>query len=103
MIEVPLPPGANIQNELGKIQVVQVFESGSEETIEIDEEARFGDLKYKIPVKELSRKRVYRHVVQFSAKGKYKLPMTRFFEMYTPDKKAYRKKNEVSIWELNVK
>jgi hypothetical protein len=102
MIEIPIPPGSNVQADLGKIEVVKITESGSDETIEIDEESRPGDLIYKIPVKELTGKKVYRHAIQFSAKGKYKLPMTRFFEMYTPDKKAYREKNENSTWELNV-
>lgn len=102
MIEVPLPPGVDVQTDLGKIQVVKVNESGSDQTIEIDEVSRLGDLTYKIPVKELVGKKVFRHAIQFSAKGKYKLPMTRFFEMYAPDKKAYRNKNENAVWELNV-
>lgn len=102
MIEVPIPPGASIQTELGQIEVVKINESGSDETIHMDSLSRLGNLTYTIPVKELAAKKVFRHVIQFSAKGKYKLPMTRFFEMYEPRKKAYRGMNEVSVWELKV-
>jgi uncharacterized protein YfaS (alpha-2-macroglobulin family) len=102
MIEIPLPPGASVESNLGKIEVIKITESGSDETVEIDEVSRPGSLKYKIPVKELTERKVFRHVIQFSAKGKYKMPMARFFKMYTPDKKAYRANNEPAIWELNV-
>lgn len=102
MIEVPLPPGAYVQTDLGEIQVVKRNDSGGDETVEIEQKSKPGDLKYKIPVKELLGQKTFRHIIQFSAKGKYKLPMARFFEMYTPDKKAYKNKNSQAIWELNV-
>lgn len=102
MLEISLPPGGFIQNELGKIEVTMVSESGAEESFFVNEESLQGTLSYRIPITALTSKLVFRHAIQFTTKGKFKLPMSRFFEMYSPDKKAYREKNEVPTWNLNV-
>lgn len=102
MIEIPLPPGGSVENNLGKLEVVKISESGADETIEVDDRGKPSSLSYKIPVKELTEKKVFRHALTFSAKGKFKMPSTRFFMMYEPDKKAYKNENKPNVWELNV-
>ena len=102
MIEISLPPGGSVENNLGKLEVVKITESGADETIEIDNWAKPAFLSYKVPIKELTEKKIFRHAIQFTAQGKFKMPLTRFFMMYNPDKKAYRSNNEPSLWEISV-
>jgi uncharacterized protein YfaS (alpha-2-macroglobulin family) len=87
VLEVPLPPGADVERTTWGIQVKR---RGSV-SLEPVERARheMGQLSYAVPVDLLEGSFTVRHLVRFSQRGRFELPPTRFFRMYEPDDKAF--------------
>ena len=90
MLEVPLPPGADVERTTWGIKLQG--KDGSEPTAL--EKARFepGQLAYAVPVDALSGELRVRHLVRFSQKGQFKLPPVRFKQVYAPQHQAQETK-----------
>lgn len=90
MLEVPLPPGADVERTTWGIKLMG--KAGSEPS-EL-EKARFepGQMAYAIPVDALSGELRLRHLVRFSQKGQFNLPPVRFTQVYTPQHQAQEHK-----------
>jgi hypothetical protein len=85
-LEVPLPPGADIERTTWGVQV-----RFGETTRRAMDRARHesGDLRYVVPVDTLDAPLTVRHLVRFSQRGRFVLPPARLFRMYDPDDKAF--------------
>ncbi|MGL6245713.1 alpha-2-macroglobulin family protein [Pseudomonas sp.] len=90
MIEVPLPPGADVERTTWGIKLMG--KAGTEPTAL--EKARFepGQMAYAIPVDALSGELRLRHLVRFSQKGQFNLPPVRFTQVYAPQHQAQEQK-----------
>ncbi|MFJ7797865.1 alpha-2-macroglobulin family protein [Pseudomonas sp. NPDC096950] len=90
MIEVPLPPGADVERTTWGIKLMG--KAGTEPTAL--EKARFepGQMAYGIPVDALSGELRVRHLVRFSQKGQFNLPPVRFTQVYAPQHQAQEQK-----------
>jgi uncharacterized protein YfaS (alpha-2-macroglobulin family) len=90
MIEVPLPPGADVERTTWGIKLMG--KAGTEPTSL--EKARFepGQMAYAIPVDALSGELRVRHLVRFSQKGQFNLPPVRFTQIYAPQHQAQEQK-----------
>jgi alpha-2-macroglobulin len=90
MIEVPLPPGADVERTTWGIKLMG--KAGTEPTAL--EKARFepGQMAYAIPVDALSGELRLRHLVRFSQKGQFNLPPVRFTQVYAPQHQAEEQK-----------
>ena len=90
MLEVPLPPGADVERTTWGIQLLG--KDGGELTSL--EKARFepGQMAYAVPVDALSGELRLRHLVRFSQKGQFNLPPVRFTQVYAPQHQAWEKK-----------
>ncbi|MGE8186924.1 alpha-2-macroglobulin family protein, partial [Pseudomonas sp. NPDC086278] len=90
MIEVPLPPGADVERTTWGIKLTG--KAGTEPTAL--EKARFepGQMAYAIPVDALSGELRVRHLVRFSQKGQFNLPPVRFTQVYAPQHQAQEQK-----------
>lgn len=86
LLEVPLPPGADVERTTWGIQLSGL---GSAEAAPL-EKARHepGQLLYAVPVDSLEGKLVLRHLVRFSQKGQFNLPPARYQRMYAPQDQA---------------
>jgi uncharacterized protein YfaS (alpha-2-macroglobulin family) len=90
MLEVPLPPGADVERTTWGIKLMG--KSGTEPSAL--EKARFepGQMAYAIPVDALSGELRLRHLVRFSQKGQFNLPPVRFTQVYAPQHQAQEQK-----------
>ena len=90
LLEVPLPPGADVERTTWGIQVSGL---GSAEAAPL-EKARHepGQLLYALPVDSLQGTLVFRHLVRFSQKGEFSLPPARYQRMYAPQDQALEAK-----------
>lgn len=86
MLEVPLPPGADVERTTWGIQVSGL---GGDEATSL-ERARNepGDLFYGVPVDTLGGELRFRHLVRFSQKGSFVLPPARYQRLYAPQEQA---------------
>ncbi len=86
LVEVPLPPGAEIERTTWGIQVSGLGGDGAAEL----ERARFeaGQLSYAVSVDTLSGVVSFRHLVRFSQRGEFALPPAKYERMYAPDERA---------------
>ncbi|MXR32175.1 alpha-2-macroglobulin [Pseudomonas sp. PICF6] len=90
MLEVPLPPGADVERTTWGVQLLG--KAGSEPTSL--EKARFepGQMGYAVPLDALSGELRLRHLVRFSQKGQFSLPPVRFTQVYAPQHQAREQK-----------
>lgn len=97
LLEVPLPPGADVESTTWGIQL-----KGGDEQLAPLEKARHesGQLSYVVPLDTLEGKTVIRHLVRFSQKGEFVLPASRYWRMYDPQQQAFE--NQVSLSRLQV-
>ncbi|ANI18359.1 hypothetical protein A9C11_05490 [Pseudomonas citronellolis] len=86
MLEVPLPPGADVERTTWGIQVSGL--GGTEATSLERARNEPGDLHYGIPVDSLAGELRFRHLVRFSQKGEFALPPARYVRMYAPAEQA---------------
>lgn len=87
VLEIPLPPGADVEPTTWGINVAGL--TGEGKTVTLPEPIFTpGRRSYAIPVDALTTTRVYRHLVRFSQRGAFNLPPARYFRMYQPNDKA---------------
>jgi len=87
IVEVPLPPGAEVEVSTWSMQISGL--AGSEAApLEAarHERSRYG---YGVPVDRLDQATTYRHLVRFAQKGRFVLPPARYYRMYDPEQKAF--------------
>jgi uncharacterized protein YfaS (alpha-2-macroglobulin family) len=87
LIEVPLPPGADVERGTWGIRVRGL----DGDAVVPMERARYqpGELSYSVPVDQLAESRVFRHLLRFGSRGNFVLPPARFQRMYQPEEKAF--------------
>ncbi|WP_371365124.1 alpha-2-macroglobulin [Pseudomonas sp. QL9] len=86
MLEVPLPPGADVERTTWGIQISGL--GGTEATSLERARNEPGDLHYGIPVDSLAGELRFRHLVRFSQKGEFALPPARYVRLYAPSEQA---------------
>ncbi|MGC1330689.1 alpha-2-macroglobulin family protein [Pseudomonas sp.] len=94
MLEVPLPPGADVERTTWGIKLTG---QGAADAAPL-EKAHFepGDMAYGIAVDSLSGELRFRHLIRFSQKGQFNLPPARYTQLYAPEHKAEEKKPALS-------
>ncbi|CDF85918.1 UPF0192 protein [Pseudomonas knackmussii B13] len=86
MLEVPLPPGADVERTTWGIQISGL--GGTEATSLERARNEPGELHYGIPVDSLAGELRFRHLVRFSQKGEFALPPVRYVRLYAPSEQA---------------
>lgn len=86
MLEVPLPPGADVERTTWGIQVSGL--AGDEASALEKARNEPGELSYAVPVDSLQGELVLRHLVRFSQKGEFELPPARYLRLYAPGEQA---------------
>ena len=86
MLEVPLPPGADVERTTWGIQVSGL--AGDEASALEKARNEPGELSYAVPVDSLQGELVLRHLVRFSQKGEFVLPPARYLRLYAPGEQA---------------
>lgn len=86
MLEVPLPPGADVERTTWGLQISGL--GGVEATSLERARNEPGDLFYGVPVDTLGGELRFRHLVRFSQKGEFVLPLARYQRLYAPQEQA---------------
>ncbi len=88
LVEVPLPPGADVEAATWGIRVTGLT---GEEVLTMDRaRSQPGELSYAVPVDSLGKAPVVvRHLLRFGSQGDFVLPPARFQRMYQPEDKAF--------------
>ncbi|WP_272896777.1 alpha-2-macroglobulin family protein [Aeromonas cavernicola] len=81
MLEVPLPPGADVERTTWGLQVNGLGADSS--TLE-GARNEPGALSYGVPIDSLQGQMTLRHLVRFSQKGQFVLPAARYQRLYAP-------------------
>ncbi|MFN3987551.1 MAG: alpha-2-macroglobulin family protein [Rhodocyclaceae bacterium] len=89
VLEVPLPPGADVERTTWGLQISGL---GGTEAAAL-ERARHepGNFGYTVPIDTLDGELRLRHLVRFSQKGEFQLPPARYWRMYLPDDQAWER------------
>ncbi len=85
LLEIPLPPGADL---LPIPYGMKVGARGSYAKVP-ETEYQEGDNSYAIPVESLRGVTIFQRLVRFSQAGKFTLPPARFYRTYQPNDKAF--------------
>lgn len=97
VLEVPLPPGASVENTTWGIELP----SDGGKLIGLErarhQPTRFG---YAVPVDGVSGEVHIRHLVRFAQKGSYVIPRARLYRMYQPGAKAMEPGSELMEMEV---
>lgn len=99
LLEVPLPPGADIERTVWGLKVSGV--AGDYAAPLEKARSEVGDLSYVVPVNELAGSKVYRHLVRFSQQGEFLVPPIRYWRMYAPQEAVIE--NSGSLKMITVK
>ena len=86
LLEVPLPPGADVERTTWGLQISGLGGEGAAELEKARHEA--GELGYAVPLDTLAGETRFRHLVRFSQKGAFVLPPVRYVRMYAPEQQA---------------
>lgn len=96
LIEVPLPPGADVERGTWGIRIKNL--NGDGEVLPIERaRSQPGELAYAIPVDQAANGVVARHLLRFGSRGSFVLPPARFYRMYQPEEKAFEAVDERRI------
>jgi len=98
LLEVPLPPGADVERTTWGIQVSGLGGDASEALERARSEP--GQLLYALPVDSLEGSATFRHLLRFSQKGQFSLPPARFQRMYAPAQQAHEKTPALATLEV---
>lgn len=101
IIEVPLPPGADVESTTWGIKIAG-FDGKVEPQAITEARNQSGKLFYAVPVEVLNQPITIRHLVRFGQTGTFKIPQTRYYRMYAPQEKAYASKNEPTHQTVSV-
>lgn len=87
LLEVPLPPGADVERGTWGIRVRGL--DGEEVVPMARARHQPGELSYAVPVDDLTEHHTFRHLLRFGSRGSFSLPAARFHRMYQPEEKAF--------------
>jgi len=90
LVEVPLPPGGEVERTTWGIQVSGL--SGSDAAALEKARHEPGELHYAVPLDGLQGQVQFRHLLRFSQKGEFHLPPVRYHSMYAPEQQAFEAK-----------
>ncbi len=103
IIEVPLPPGADVESMTWNIAIPEVIKGDEKGPGLIEEPSHIpGELFYSIPLESLEGEKVFRHLIRFSQTGTFTIPRVRYFRMYAPGDKAFEEKNSPEFRTISV-
>lgn len=99
VLEVPLPPGAEVERTTWGIQLEGTDSEGN--AVSSLEKARFepGQMSYTVPVERLEGTLKFSHLIRFSQKGTFKLPPVRYVQTYT----SQQAQEQQPLGEIKVK
>ncbi|MDR3087192.1 MAG: alpha-2-macroglobulin family protein [Azoarcus sp.] len=99
LVEVPLPPGANIEPSTWGVNLLDGPEAAT--PIERSRAEEHRD-RYGVPVEALgpSNEVVLRHLLRVGQSGRFVLPPARYYRMYQPEQKAYAEGGN-TVWVVN--
>lgn len=87
LLEVPLPPGADVERTTWGLQISGL--AGDSNAALEGARHEMGQMSYAVPVDSLSGEVTLRHLLRFSQKGQFELPPARFHRMYQPSRQAF--------------
>ena len=106
LVEVPLPPGAEVEATTWGIQIDglkgEPNEGNGAQPFERKAAYEMGQLSYNQPVPALERPTVLRQLVRFSLPGRFALPPVRYFRMYQPEAKAFQGDGKTASYPFKV-
>lgn len=106
LVEVPLPPGAEVEATTWGIQIDglkgEPNEGNGPQPFERKAAYEMGQLSYNQPVPALERPTVLRQLVRFSLPGRFALPPVRYFRMYQPEAKAFQGDGKTASYPFKV-
>jgi len=106
LVEVPLPPGAEVEATTWGIQIDglkgEPNEGNGAQAFERKAAYEMGQLSYNQPVPALERPTVLRQLVRFSLPGRFALPPVRYFRMYQPEAKAFQGDGKTASYPFKV-
>ncbi|CBL45959.1 Conserved hypothetical protein [gamma proteobacterium HdN1] len=94
LLEVSLPPGADVEPSVAGIKVAGLSDSGEVSLEKARSEP--GQLSYAIPLEQLQGSVRVRHLVRFSQKGQFHLPPSRYYPMYAPARQSFEESPAMS-------
>lgn len=92
LVEVPLPPGADIEPTTWGLKIDGL---GNGESLQAPQ-FEAGMLSYAVPLAELNGRIVVRHLLRFSQRGRFSLPPARYWRMYQAEDKALQDEGKKS-------
>lgn len=106
LVEVPLPPGAEVEATTWGIQIDglkgEPNEGNGAQAFERKAAYEMGQLSYNQPVPAMERPTVLRQLVRFSLPGRFALPPVRYFRMYQPEAKAFQGDGKTASYPFKV-
>ncbi|AXW37190.1 hypothetical protein CJO96_02235 [Ralstonia solanacearum] len=106
LVEVPLPPGAEVEATTWGIQIDglkgEPNEGNGPQPFERRAAYEMGQLSYNQPVPTLERPTALRQLVRFSLPGRFALPPARYFRMYQPEAKALQGDGKAASYPFKV-
>ncbi|HMU65873.1 MAG TPA: alpha-2-macroglobulin family protein, partial [Cellvibrionaceae bacterium] len=99
LLEVPLPPGADVERTTWGIEVT--FAGATEAVVLEKAQAEDGALSYAVPLEQVSGEVRIRHLVRFGQKGSFQLPPARLKDMYNPARAYYEQAPKYSRVQVN--
>jgi uncharacterized protein YfaS (alpha-2-macroglobulin family) len=101
IIEVPLPPGANIERSTWGVGLLGSGATTTATPIERSQAEEHRD-RYGVPVEAVnpSAEVVLRHLLRVGQSGRFVLPPARYYRMYQPEQKAYEDGGN-RVWLVN--
>ena len=106
LVEVPLPPGAEVEATTWGIQINglkgEPNEGNGPQPFERKAAYEMGQLSYNQPLPVLERPTVLRQLVRFSLPGRFALPPARYFRMYQPEAKALQGDGKTASYPFKV-
>lgn len=88
LLEIPLPPGADVERSTWGIRIRNL--DGNGEVVSIERATgQAGDLSYAVPIDVMQSNQPIRHLLRFGSKGSFVLPPARYQRMYQPQDKAF--------------
>jgi uncharacterized protein YfaS (alpha-2-macroglobulin family) len=92
LLEVPLPPGGDVEASTWGLTITGLSGAGEDARPQRapvrQVQHEMGEMSYRQPVASLDHPQVYRQLVRFSLPGTFSLPPARYFRMYQPEAKA---------------
>lgn len=88
LVEIPLPPGADVEGTSWGLNV-RWDDKSTDATPIVVTPYEAGKMSYRVPIDKLTAPVTISHLVRFSTPGKFALPPVRYWRMYAPNESAF--------------